>query len=75
MFVCWEFCDQCPGSQRGTRSQGLCFLAPASPALQADGMCRLGNNWMHASPHQIRPTRLTRGQVYSYSSQLRVRTP
>ena len=68
MFVCWEFCDQCPGSQRGTRGQGLCFSAPASPALQADGMCRLGNNWMHALPRQFTPIPLSYGSGHREAS-------
>lgn len=51
------------------------FSVSASQALQADGTRRLGNNWMHALSRQIRRTRLMRGQVYSCSSQLRVRTP
>lgn len=52
-----------------TRARGLggghvargcaCFLVSASPALQADGLCRLGNNWTHASSRQSRPKRLT----------------
>ena len=64
------------GLSGGHAARGcVSFSAPASPALQADGTRRLGNNWLPAWSRQIRRTRLTRGQVYSCSSQLRVRTP
>lgn len=59
-----------------TRARGLggghvargcaCFLVSASPALQADSLRRLGNNWTHASSRQSRPKRLT-CEVYSCS--------
>lgn len=74
-----SFVTSAQGLSRGHTARGcVSFSASASPALQADGTRRLGNNWMHASSRQIRQirrTRLTRGQVYSCSSQLRVRTP
>ena len=37
MFVCWEFCDRRPGSQRGTRGQGLCFFLGACLPSPAGG--------------------------------------